>query len=45
MSDIVKKWNAIHEVRRIMQRMRKTMNELDKLMVIAQQEICQPSKV
>ena len=35
-------WNAIHEIHRIMNRMRKTMRELDGLMIMAQREICQP---
>jgi hypothetical protein len=40
--NITKEWKNLHETRTIMKRMRREMKELDKLMVIAQQEICQP---
>lgn len=40
--NITKEWRNLHEARAIMKRIRKEMKELDKLMVIAQQEICQP---
>jgi hypothetical protein len=40
--NITKEWKNLHEARTIMKRMRREMKELDKLMVIAQQEICQP---
>lgn len=40
--NITKEWKNLHEARTIMKRMRREMKELNKLMVIAQQEICQP---
>lgn len=40
--NIAREWRNLHEARAIMKRIRKEMKELDKLMVIAQQEICQP---
>ena len=40
-----KEWKDLHEARRIMKGMRKTMRELDSLMIIAQREICQPKLV
>lgn len=38
-------WKTIHEIHRIMSRMRNTMKELDGLMIMAQREICQPKLV
>ena len=40
--NIARELRNLHEARAIMKRMRREMKELDKLMVIAQQEICQP---
>ena len=42
MRNIAKEWRNLHEARSIMKRMKMEMKELDKLMVLAQQEICQP---
>jgi hypothetical protein len=38
-------WVTIREIHKIMKGMRKTMRELDSLMIIAQREICQPKLV
>ena len=35
-------WVTIREIHKIMKGMRKTMKELDGLMIMAQKEICQP---
>ena len=35
-------WVTIREIHKIMKDMRKTMRELDSLMIMAQKEICQP---
>ena len=35
-------WVTIREIHKIMKDMRKTMKELDGLMIMAQKEICQP---
>ena len=40
--NIAREWRNLHEARVIMKRMRKTMKELDGLMLIAQKELCQP---
>ncbi len=42
MHNITREWRNLHEARSIMKRMKREMKELDKLMVLAQQEICQP---
>ena len=38
-------WKAIREVHEIIRRMKRTMRELDGLMIMAQKEICQPKLV
>ena len=40
--NITREWKNLHEARKIMKNMRKTMKELDSLMIMAQREICQP---
>ena len=39
-----KEWRDLHEARRIMKRMRKELDELNKLMVLAWKESLQPAK-
>ena len=42
---IAQKWRTLHEVRGMLKNVRKELKELDRMMVIAQQEICQPKYV
>ena len=44
MRDIAKEWRDLHEARKIMKNMRKELDELNKLMVIAWRETMQPAK-
>ena len=44
MRDIVKEWRDLHEARKIMKNMRKELDELNKLMVLAWKETMQPAK-
>ena len=44
MRNIAKEWRDLHEARRIMKRMRKELDELNKLMVLAWKESLQPAK-
>ena len=37
-----KEWRDLHEVRRIMKGIKRELKQLDRLMVLAQQEVCQP---
>jgi hypothetical protein len=37
-----KEWRDLHDARRIMKRIKKELKQLDRLMVLAQQEVCQP---
>ena len=44
MRDIANEWRDLHEARKIMKNMRKELDELNKLMVIAWRETMQPAK-
>ena len=44
MRNVAKEWRDLHEARRIMKRMRKELDELNKLMVLAWKESLQPTK-
>ena len=44
MRDIAKEWRDLHEARKIIKNMRKELDELNKLMVIAWRETMQPAK-
>lgn len=37
-----KEWRDLHEARRIMKGIKSELKQLDRLMVLAQQEVCQP---
>lgn len=37
-----KEWKDLHEARRIMKSIKRELKQLDRLMVLAQQEVCQP---
>jgi hypothetical protein len=37
-----KEWKDLHEARRIMKGIKMELKQLDRLMVLAQQEVCQP---
>jgi hypothetical protein len=37
-----KEWKDLHEARRIMKGIKRGLKQLDRLMVLAQQEVCQP---
>ena len=37
-----KEWRDLHEAMRIMKGIKRELKQLDRLMVLAQQEVCQP---
>ena len=37
-----KEWRDLHEARRIMKGIKRELKQLNRLMVLAQQEVCQP---
>ena len=45
MNRITKQWKDLHEARKIMNGIKKELKQLDRLMVLAQQEVCQPKYV
>jgi hypothetical protein len=40
-----RKWKTLHEARTMLKNVRKELKELDRMMIIAQREICQPKYV
>ena len=44
MTNVAKEWRDLHDARRIMKGMRKELDELNKLMVLAWKESLQPTK-
>jgi hypothetical protein len=37
-----KEWRDLHDARRMMKEIKRELKQLDRLMVLAQQEVCQP---
>jgi hypothetical protein len=44
MTNVAKEWRDLHDARRIMKGMRKELDELNKLMILAWRETIQPAK-
>ena len=44
MRNVAKEWRDLHDARRIMKGMRKELDELNKLMILAWKETMQPAK-
>jgi hypothetical protein len=44
MRNVAKEWRDLHEARKIMRDMRKELDELNRLMVLAWRESMQPAK-
>ena len=44
MTNVAKEWRDLHEARKIMKGMRKELDELGRLMILAWRETMQPAK-